>query len=160
MFFFFTDRPRTGCDNGETRLIFAELFTEGVVEVCVNNVWRPLCNDNLQDSDATVICNSMGFGGGKSGDGEINLTVFDVQYYNMDRSFVEEAFFTGHLNPTAIPQGQPVILSPNCTGIESSIEECDLDSFVVDSGSGDSGVVNCSAQSGFAFIVCQRMLSK
>ena len=46
--------------NGETRFILADSFESGVVEVCINSVWRPLCFDGFESADAEVVCTSMG----------------------------------------------------------------------------------------------------
>ena len=34
---------------------------EGYVEVLVNGVWRSVCNDNFDTSEAQVICKMLGF---------------------------------------------------------------------------------------------------
>ncbi len=86
----------------------------------------------------------------------LSLSFLSFYLFYLFFVFIEFAFVDGHLDP--IPVGRPVILTPNCTGNESSINECDPDSFLMDVGSGGDVNVTCSSQLGFAFIVCQRMI--
>jgi hypothetical protein len=34
----------------------------GRVEVCVNNIWGTICNDQFDTVDADVICHQLGYG--------------------------------------------------------------------------------------------------
>ena len=33
----------------------------GRVEICIDNVWGTICNDNWDDNDAQVVCRQKGF---------------------------------------------------------------------------------------------------
>lgn len=57
--------------TGSVRLSGGMNNKEGRVEVCFNDVWGSLCDNFWDSSDATVVCNQLGYHG--------NGTVFDVQ---------------------------------------------------------------------------------
>ena len=44
------------CENGTLRLIGGTKPAEGRVELCQNNTWRTVCDDNWDDVDAGVVC--------------------------------------------------------------------------------------------------------
>ena len=44
------------CENGTLRLIGGTKPSEGRVELCQNNMWRKVCDDNWDDVDAGVVC--------------------------------------------------------------------------------------------------------
>lgn len=50
-----------GCVTGELRLIGGTQPYEGRVEVCRNNVWGTVCDDNFDQMDATVVCRQAGY---------------------------------------------------------------------------------------------------
>ncbi len=50
-----------GCVTNDVRLIGASEPHEGRVEVCMNNVWGSVCDDQWGVPDATVVCRQAGF---------------------------------------------------------------------------------------------------
>lgn len=51
-----------GCNTGDSRLTHSDNTASGIVEVCFNNVWYPLCNEeNRFINVVNVICRSLGF---------------------------------------------------------------------------------------------------
>ena len=60
--------PTTPCYDGEIRLenstypyIYGGYFYGGRVEVCYNGTYQPVCDEAWTDSEATVVCNNLGY---------------------------------------------------------------------------------------------------
>ena len=52
--------------QGDVRLIGSTDSSKGIVEVYTDYYgWSTLCTDDWDDTDATVVCKSLGFAGGK-----------------------------------------------------------------------------------------------
>ena len=49
------------CYSGYARLVGGEAYYEGLVEACVNNRWRSICDIGWDDVDASVVCRSVRF---------------------------------------------------------------------------------------------------
>ena len=48
------------CENGEIRLTHGGSNTEGYVEVCYDEEFRPVCDDQWDENEAKVACRQLG----------------------------------------------------------------------------------------------------
>ncbi|KAL8597993.1 hypothetical protein ACOMHN_011418 [Nucella lapillus] len=85
----------------QVRLVGGSIRSEGIVEVGLNGQWGSVCSTEWTRVQANVVCRSLGFVGGD------NVTL-------------------GTFGTEAAPAW---ILSPRCTGRETSITGCDIASF-------------------------------
>ena len=49
----------TACADGDIRLIGGSNIYEGRVEVCANNNWGTVCDDDWDTQDAIVVCREL-----------------------------------------------------------------------------------------------------
>ena len=85
------------CAEGEIRLVSGLQASSGRVEICHDNEWGTVCNDNWGIHDAEVVCRQLGFRHTVAVGG---LQVFGNGY---DKVWLDEV---------------------NCTGNESRLAEC------------------------------------
>ncbi len=50
----------SGCPEGGVRLVDGATYTEGRVEICINNEWGSVCNQSWDIADANVVCRQLG----------------------------------------------------------------------------------------------------
>ena len=132
--------------NGDTRFIYPESITVGFIEICVNDVWRPLCSEGLGGTNPEIVCNSLGF----SASMKLLIFLTTCQSYSCPIT-VGPAIFG--FEPPVTVEGMPIVLNPNCSGNELNILECDP--VAGEAGSG-AAPIEC-ANSEYAFVVCQSM---
>ena len=54
----------SACQDGDVRLSGGRHSQEGRVEVCRNQQWGRVCNDEWDEKDSAVVCRQLGFSGG------------------------------------------------------------------------------------------------
>ena len=52
------------CTTGVVRLADSSYTNRGRVEICVNNTWGTVCDDDFDSSDARVVCHQLGYSSG------------------------------------------------------------------------------------------------
>ena len=52
----------TGCTEGEIRLVGGANYSEGRVEICLNDEWGTVCDQMWDDTDAAVVCRKFELG--------------------------------------------------------------------------------------------------
>ena len=49
-----------GCSEGEIRLVGGMTYTEGRIEICLDDEWGTVCDQMWSDTDAGVVCRQLG----------------------------------------------------------------------------------------------------
>ena len=53
--------PNLACRDGDVRLRGGRHYREGRVEVCRNQQWGRVCDDEWDKNESTVVCRQLGF---------------------------------------------------------------------------------------------------
>ena len=48
------------CTNGDVRLVGGDIMNEGNVQICYNNAWGSVCDNQWDSSDSNVVCYQLG----------------------------------------------------------------------------------------------------
>ena len=53
------------CNGTDIRLTGGQTALDGIVEICEDEVWVPVCDDKWDYREATVVCRQLGYIGSK-----------------------------------------------------------------------------------------------
>ena len=89
-------------NEGDVRLIGGSSNSEGRVEVYHNSQWGTVCDNQWDLTDASVVCQQLGFGGATSAPGQAAFGEGSgpIFYYNVDCSGTEASLGDCSLSTT------------------------------------------------------------
>ncbi len=87
------------CTEGEVRLVNGAAENEGRVEICLENAWGTICDDNWDGREARVVCRQLGYSDA------------------VEHVAVHEAFFGRGANPIHLDE-------VDCVGDEERLDNC------------------------------------
>ena len=106
------------CADGDIRLIGGNNFYEGRVEVCANNNWGTICDDDWDTPDAIVTCRQLGYSttGKSPGVRKWGLTVAFFLLYSGVTARTDAYFGQGN--------GSILLDDVACNGGETRLVDC------------------------------------
>ena len=51
------------CNDTDVHLVNGQTIFDGQVEICLNGLWVPVCDDKWTNRDAEVVCRQLGYNG-------------------------------------------------------------------------------------------------
>ena len=57
----FTKNDTDKCQHKDIRLAGSSYNVVGLIELCINGDWKPVCGCNFDNSDASVVCAHLGY---------------------------------------------------------------------------------------------------
>ena len=105
------------CSDGDVRLIGGNNDNEGNVQICYNNAWGSVCDDNWNVADSNVVCRQLGLQ--PYGIGLLLVMYLKIIYnYTSGSMFYHSNYFAVASNPLF------VYGTFSCSGSEQSLMAC------------------------------------
>lgn len=57
----FTNNDTDKCQHKDIRLAGSSYNVAGLIELCINGDWKPVCGHNFDNADASVVCAHLGY---------------------------------------------------------------------------------------------------
>ena len=54
------DTQYANCTDGDVRLVGGDIMNEGNVQICHNNAWGSVCDNDWDSSGSNVVCYQLG----------------------------------------------------------------------------------------------------
>ena len=107
----YAESVTSNCCHGDIRLVGGKDSREGIVEICINNLWGRVCTSGWDTRAANVTCRHAGF----------------LSQGNMKKSFCHNFFLIDIIHRTVYNFSLSVhSTSFDCHGNESSLLDCKL----------------------------------
>ena len=116
-----------GCDDGSVRLVDGTTPLEGRVEMCFNEAWGTICDNDFDVADATVICRQLGYSiqGILTNSVKVNVSIRIIGCLKITHS---HCYYPGSLAVMGAGFGQgtgvTLIDSLQCIGNETTLFDC------------------------------------
>ena len=137
------------CTTGELRLAGGNIANEGRVEVCIKNLWGTVCDDSWGSTDATVVCQQLGFSTESENSGLSRFYTTYILFWNLFVPTGAVAFSHAHFGAG---QGHIHLNNVDCSGIENDLFNCSYNSFVrCNTGHLEDAGVRCQGSQFFIF---------
>ena len=118
------------CNSGSIRLVNGSNIYEGRVEVCLNNQWGTVCDDEWDSADAGVVCNQLGYpssgavaianayfgsGYGPIWLNEVNCSGSEFNLFNCNLNFTHDCTHSEDAGVQCIIESSTPVVSPTPT---------------------------------------------
>ena len=147
------------CENGQVRLAGGN-DTAGRVELCYDNTWGTVCDDDWDTEDARVVCRQLGLP-------SLGKPVTPHVCYRTDHCVSFAVLFSAHVAPLALGNnvysgatGRILLDDVECTGFEDSLLQCNYRGIIGSHNCGhheDASVV-CSNGNVYCYILVSCLL--
>ena len=139
--------PNVTCTDGDVRLMGGARDNEGRVEICYENHWGALCDNQWDNNDGMVVCRQLGFN--TNGKKPHLFLIFRNRYVCCFLEYFVITFCAGVIARGGgyFGNGRGTIHLDylNCTGSEQKLKECGHSGF---------GNTNCYSFEEDAGVIC------
>ena len=119
LFILANDTQYVNCTDGDVRLVGGDIMNEGNVQICHNNAWGSVCDNNWDTSDSNVVCYQLGLQPfGKETHNFLLCIINLIISFNIGSQHFTNNYFRLSDSPPF------VIGALSCSGTEESLLDC------------------------------------
>lgn len=96
------------CNQGDLRLVDGATSTEGRVELCNDNQWGTVCDDQWANVDAGVACGQLGFA--TAGQSQNKHAAYSYVHVCIRSQYRVEPFYSCHHNFVSLSPRKNIIM--------------------------------------------------